>query len=123
VLLQAAAVAATARRSTRNRVIIVFSFPSSRAAPAGSACPHGPELAVTLRGGLPVEAQMKWMGVYLLGYALLIAGALLALWKTGVLASIGPFWVVVGLLVAIGIGIMISVGSSGRKENITIDRN
>ncbi len=66
---------------------------------------------------------MKWMGVYLLGYALLVIGALLALWKTGVLASIGPFWVGVGLLVAIGLGIMISVGSSGRKENITIDRN
>ena len=66
---------------------------------------------------------MKWMGVYLLGYGLLVVGALLALWKTGVLASIGPFWVGVGLLVAIGLGIRIAVGSSGRTENITIDRN
>jgi hypothetical protein len=65
---------------------------------------------------------MKWMGVYLLGYGLLVIGGLLALWKTGVLASIGPFWVGVGLLVAIGLGIMVAVGSSGRKENITIDR-
>ena len=65
---------------------------------------------------------MKWMGVYLIGYGLLIVGALLALWKTGVLASIGPFWVGVGLLVMIGVGIMFAVGSSGRKENITIDR-
>jgi len=65
---------------------------------------------------------MKWMGVYLIGYALLIIGALLALWKTGVLASIGTFWVGVGLLVAVGVGIMIAVGASGRKENVTIDR-
>ena len=65
---------------------------------------------------------MKWMGVYLLGYGLLVIGGLLALWKTGVLSSIGPFWVGVGLLVAIGLGIMVAVGSSGRKENITIDR-
>jgi len=66
---------------------------------------------------------MKWMGIYLLGYGLLLVGALLALWKTGVLSSIGPFWVGVGLVVAVGLGIMIAVGSSGRKENITIDRN
>ena len=66
---------------------------------------------------------MKWMGVYLLGYGLLIIGALLALWKTGVLASIGPFWIGVALLVAIGLGIMIAVGSSGSKENITIDQS
>ena len=65
---------------------------------------------------------MKWMGIYLLGYGLLVIGGLLALWKTGVLSSIGPFWVGVGLLVAIGLGIMVAVGSSGRKENITIDR-
>jgi hypothetical protein len=66
---------------------------------------------------------MKWMGIYLLGYGLLIVGALLALWKTGVLSSIGPFWVGVGLVIAVGLGIMVAVGSSGRKENITIDRN
>jgi hypothetical protein len=65
---------------------------------------------------------MKWTGIYLLGYVLLLAGGLLALWKTGVLASIGPFWIGVGLLVAIGLGIMFSVANSGRKENITVDR-
>ncbi len=65
---------------------------------------------------------MKWMAVYLLGYVLLIGGALLALWKTGVLASIGPFWVGVGILVALGVGIMLAVGGSGRKENVTMDR-
>ncbi len=66
---------------------------------------------------------MKWTGLYLLGYALLIVGALMALWKTGVLASIGTFWVGVGLVVAVGVGIMIAVSNSGQKENITIDRD
>jgi hypothetical protein len=65
---------------------------------------------------------MKWMGIYLIGYALLIVAGLLALWKTGVLASIGPFWIGVGLLVALGLGIMIAVTNSGKKESIEIDR-
>jgi hypothetical protein len=66
---------------------------------------------------------MKWMGMFLLGYALLLVAGLLALWKTGVLTSIGPFWVGIGLLVAVGLGIMIAVANSGKKEMIEVDRN
>ena len=66
---------------------------------------------------------MKWMGMYLLGYVLLIVAVLLALWKTGVLGSIQPFWIGVGLLVAIGLGIMVAVANSGKKETIEVDRN
>jgi hypothetical protein len=65
---------------------------------------------------------MKWMGIYLLGYVLLVAAGLLALWKTGVLASIPSFWLGVGLLAAIGIGIMIAVANSGKKETIEVNR-
>ena len=65
---------------------------------------------------------MKWMGIYLLGYVFLVAAGLLALWKTGVLASIAPFWLGVGLLAAIGIGIMIAVANSGKKETIEVNR-
>jgi hypothetical protein len=72
---------------------------------------------------MPAEGKpMKWAGIYLLGYILLVAAGLLALWKTGVLASIPPFWIGVGLLAAIGVGIMIAVANSGRKESIEIDR-
>jgi hypothetical protein len=65
---------------------------------------------------------MKWTGFYLLGYVILIGGLLAALWKMGVLASIGTAWSVIGVIIAIGIGIMLAVTSSGRKENIEINR-
>ncbi len=65
---------------------------------------------------------MKWTGLYLLGYVILIAGVLAALWKTGVLAHIGATWTAIGLVIAIGLGIMFAVGNSGAKENIQIDR-
>lgn len=64
---------------------------------------------------------MKWTGLYLVGYVILIGGLLAALWKTGVLASIGTTWTVIGVVIAIGVGIMIAVSNSGSKENIEID--
>jgi hypothetical protein len=66
---------------------------------------------------------MKWVGMYLLGYVLLLVAVLLALWKTGILASIQPFWIGAGLLVAVGLGIMVAVSHSGKKETIEVDRN
>jgi hypothetical protein len=65
---------------------------------------------------------MKWTGMYLLGYVVLIAGLLAGLWNLGVLASIGTTWTLIGVVIAIGIGIMVSVSNSGTKENIEIDR-
>lgn len=65
---------------------------------------------------------MKWTGLYLLGYVILVGGIVAALWKMGVLASIGSFWTGVGLVIAVGLGIMIAVANSGTKENIQIDR-
>jgi hypothetical protein len=65
---------------------------------------------------------MKWTGVYLIGYVILICGLLAALWKLDILASIGVAWTLIGVVIAIGIGIMVAVSSSGSKENIEIDR-
>ncbi len=65
---------------------------------------------------------MKWTGMYFLGYALLIIGVLGALWKTGVLESIGTTWTLIGIVMALGIGVMIAVTNSGTKENVEIDR-
>ena len=65
---------------------------------------------------------MKWAGMYLVGFILLIGGVLAALWKLGILDRIGPTWTAIGLVILIGFGIMISVSHSGTKENIQIDR-
>lgn len=65
---------------------------------------------------------MKWTGMYLIGFIVLIGGVLAALWKTGVLESIGATWTVIGVVMVIGAGIMLSVSHSGIKENIEIDR-
>jgi hypothetical protein len=65
---------------------------------------------------------VKWAGMFLVGFIILMGGILAALWKLGVLARIGTTWTVIGVVIAVGLGIMISVGSSGAKENIQIDR-
>jgi hypothetical protein len=65
---------------------------------------------------------MKWASMYLVGFIVLIGGILAALWKLGILASIGTTWTVIGVVIAIGLGIMIAVSHSGTKENIQIDQ-
>ena len=65
---------------------------------------------------------MKWTGIFLVGYVILIGGVLAALWKLGILADIGTTWTLIGVVIAIGIGIMLAVSSSGSKESIEIDR-
>jgi hypothetical protein len=65
---------------------------------------------------------MKWAGMYLVGFAVLIGGVLAALWKLGILERIGTTWTLIGVVIVIGFGIMISVSNSGKKENIEIDR-
>ncbi|MBI4916076.1 MAG: hypothetical protein HY825_09540 [Acidobacteria bacterium] len=65
---------------------------------------------------------MKWTGMYLLGYVILIGGLLAGLWKLGVLERIGATWTIIGVVIAIGLGIMIAVSNSGSKQNIEIDR-
>ena len=65
---------------------------------------------------------MKWAGMYFVGFVILIGGVLAALWKLGILDSIGTTWTVIGVVIAIGIGIMVAVSHSGIKENIDINR-
>jgi hypothetical protein len=65
---------------------------------------------------------MKWAGMYLVGFIILIGGILAALWQLGILQSIGSTWTAIGIVILVGLGIMISVSNSGAKENIQIDR-
>jgi hypothetical protein len=58
---------------------------------------------------------MRFINMYLIGYFVLLIGAVAALWYGGVLRNVSPVWVVIGLVVAVGLGIMLSV-SSGKPE-------
>jgi hypothetical protein len=60
---------------------------------------------------------MRFINMYLIGYFILLIGALAALWYGGVLSQVSPVWVVIGLVIAVGLGIMLSV--SGGKPEIT----
>jgi hypothetical protein len=60
---------------------------------------------------------MRFINMYLVGYFILLIGALAALWYGGVLRHVSPIWVVIGLVIAVGLGIMLSV--SGGKPEIT----
>jgi hypothetical protein len=77
-----------------------------------------------LAGRVPTdqEAIVKWTGLYLVGFLILLGGLLAALWKLGILASIGTTWTLIGVAIAVGVGIMIAVSNSGAKENIEINR-
>jgi hypothetical protein len=55
---------------------------------------------------------MRFIHLFLVGYVILIAGVGLALWQTGALKNVAPIWIGIGLLVAIGVGIMLSVSSA-----------
>ncbi len=65
---------------------------------------------------------MKWAGMYFVGFVILIGGFLAALWKLGILQNIETSWILIGVAILIGLGIMVSVANSGTKENIQIDR-
>jgi len=52
---------------------------------------------------------MRFIHLYLIGYFLLIVGAGLALWQSGVLARVGAIWITIGIIIALGLGIMLAV--------------
>jgi hypothetical protein len=58
---------------------------------------------------------MRFVHIYLIGYFLLVLGALAALWYGGVLRQISPMWILIGLVISVGLGIMLSV-SAGKPE-------
>jgi hypothetical protein len=58
---------------------------------------------------------MRFVNIYLIGYFLLVIGALAALWYGGVLRQLSATWVIIGLVIAFGLGIMLAV-SAGKPE-------
>ena len=60
---------------------------------------------------------MRFIHLFLVGYFIVIVGVGLALWQTGVVNRVAPIWIGIGALVAVGLGIMLSVSSG--KPTIT----
>ncbi len=58
---------------------------------------------------------MRFVHVFLVGYGILVLGALAALWYGGVLRHLSAGWVIIGLVIAIGLGIMLAI-SAGKPE-------
>jgi hypothetical protein len=59
---------------------------------------------------------MKFASMYLIGYVVFVIGVIAALWKLGVLQRIGAGWTAIGIVIAVGIGIMFSIGSGKTIE-------
>jgi hypothetical protein len=55
---------------------------------------------------------MSFIRLYIVGYFVLVAGALLALWQADILARIPLAWIAIGLIIAIGLGILLAVTST-----------
>lgn len=55
---------------------------------------------------------MRFLTLYLVGYFVLLTGATWALWESGLLSEIPPVWLGITAVIAIGLGIMLAVGSS-----------
>jgi len=60
---------------------------------------------------------MRFIHLYLIGYVILLAGVALALYQAGVLSRIAPIWIGVGVLIAVGLGVMLSVSTG--KPTVT----
>ena len=62
---------------------------------------------------------MKYLKLYLVGYFVLLIGAGLALWQSGILEQIPGIWLAIGIIIAVGLGIMLAVASSPRAVTTT----
>ena len=65
---------------------------------------------------------MKWMQMYMVGFVIVLGGVFAAMWKLGVIERVGAGWTAIGIVIAIGLGVMLSIGNSGKKETLEIDR-
>jgi hypothetical protein len=63
---------------------------------------------------------MRFIHLFLIGYFILIVGVVLALWQGGMLSRIGPMWLGIGAIIAVGLGVMAAVTSG--KPTITEER-
>jgi hypothetical protein len=58
---------------------------------------------------------MRFVHLYLIGYFILLIGALAALWYGGVLHHVSGVWILIGLVIAVGLGVMLAI-TAGKPE-------
>jgi hypothetical protein len=63
---------------------------------------------------------MRFASMFLVGYAVFLAGVAAALWKLGVLERVGAQWTAIGFVIAVGLGVMLGIGG---RRSIEIDRS
>ena len=54
---------------------------------------------------------MKFINMYLIGYVVVVIGVVLALVKLNVLQHVSGVWIAIGVVLAIGLGVMMSVAA------------
>ena len=54
---------------------------------------------------------MKFINMYLIGYVVVVIGVVLALLKMNVLQHVSGMWIAIGVVLAIGLGVMMSVAA------------
>jgi hypothetical protein len=63
---------------------------------------------------------MRFIHLYLIGYFVLVVGAVLALWQAGILAEISATWFAIGTLIVVGLGIILAVTAG--KPTVTREK-
>jgi len=64
---------------------------------------------------------MRFINMFLVGYFILVIGVTMGLWQSGLLNQVAPIWIAIGVIVAVGLGIMMSVTSG--KPTITEEKS
>jgi hypothetical protein len=54
---------------------------------------------------------MRFIHLFLVGYFVLVLGVGLALWQAGIWSRVPPIWIGIAAVLAVGLGIMLSVSS------------
>ena len=62
---------------------------------------------------------MGFLRLYLIAYFILLGGAAVALWQSGMLDRIPGLWLTIGAVVAVGLGILLMVASRPRITSTT----
>jgi hypothetical protein len=65
---------------------------------------------------------MKRMGAYVVGYLLLLGGALAGLWKVGMIERMGVGSTASGLMLVAGLGVILAAWGSGSTRSMPIEK-